>query len=64
MQKGIPTVGFGPLCGGLTMSGHADKWVDIDSFVRAIAAAAEMIMAWCDKENPDGAIIASELDHG
>ena len=64
VQKGIPTVGFGPLCGGLTMSGHADEWVDIDSFVRAIAATAEMIMAWCDKENPDGAIIASELDHG
>ncbi len=53
VQKGIPTVGFGPLCGGLTMSGEADEWVDIDSFIRAIAATAEVIMAWCGTEEPN-----------
>lgn len=46
VQKGIPTVGFGPICGGLTMSGKADEWVDIDSFIQAIAVTAEIIMAW------------------
>ncbi|MCP4383036.1 MAG: M20/M25/M40 family metallo-hydrolase [Hyphomicrobiales bacterium] len=47
VQKGIPTVGFGPLCGGLTMSGLADEWVDLADFHRTIAAAAEIIVAWC-----------------
>ncbi len=46
VQKAIPTVGFGPRCGGLTMSGNADEWVDIDSFVKTIAATAEIVMAW------------------
>lgn len=50
VQKGIPTVGFGPLCGGLTMSDNADEWVDIDDFVRAIAATAEIILTWCGTE--------------
>ncbi|MDH3581444.1 MAG: M20/M25/M40 family metallo-hydrolase [Hyphomicrobiales bacterium] len=47
VQKAIPTVGFGPLCGGLTMSGHADEWVDADDYLRAIAATAEIITEWC-----------------
>lgn len=50
VQKGIPTVGFGPTCGGLTMSGKADEWVDIESFVDAIAATAEITAAWCGTE--------------
>jgi acetylornithine deacetylase len=47
VQKGIPTVGFGPLCGGLTMSGQSDEWVDIADFHRAVQATAEIIAAWC-----------------
>ena len=47
VQKAIPTVGFGPLCGGLTMSGQADEWVDIDDYFRTIAATAEVIARWC-----------------
>ena len=50
VQKAIPTVGFGPLCGGLTMSGHADEWVDADDYLRAIAATAEIITEWCGAE--------------
>lgn len=51
VQKGIPTVGFGPLCGGLTMSGLADEWVDVADFHRTIAATAEIIAAWCGSED-------------
>ena len=47
VQKGIPTVGFGPLCGGLTMSGQSDEWVDIADFHRAVRATATIIAAWC-----------------
>jgi len=47
VQKAIPTVGFGPLCGGLTMSGHADEWVDIADQRRAIVATAALVADWC-----------------
>ena len=47
VQKGIPTVGFGPLCGGLAMSGLADEWVDVADYQRAIVATALTIATWC-----------------
>ena len=47
VQKGIPTVGFGPKCGGLTMSGFADEWVDIDDYFRSIAAGVSVVVNWC-----------------
>lgn len=47
VQKGIPTVGFGPLCGGLTMSGFADEWIDVADFHRATVATASIVAAWC-----------------
>ena len=51
VQKAIPTVGFGPFCGGLTMSGQANEWVDADDYLRAIAATAEIITEWCGAKN-------------
>lgn len=47
VQRGIPTVGFGPFCGGLAMSGQTDEWVDISDFERAVQATANIIEAWC-----------------
>ncbi|MEM0906787.1 MAG: M20/M25/M40 family metallo-hydrolase [Pseudomonadota bacterium] len=47
VQKGIPTVGFGPLCGGLTMAGFTDEWVDLADFGRAVEATALIIARWC-----------------
>ena len=47
VQKDMPTVGFGPLCGGLTMAGNANEWVDVADFHRSIVATSLMIADWC-----------------
>lgn len=47
VQKNMPTVGFGPLCGGLTMAGKVDEWVDVADLHRSIVATAAMIASWC-----------------
>lgn len=47
VQRGIPTVGYGPLCGGLTMAGGHDEWVDLPDYLRTIAVTAEIVAAWC-----------------
>ncbi len=47
VQKAMPTVGFGPLCGGLTMAGHANEWIDIADFHRSIVATSVIIAEWC-----------------
>lgn len=47
VQKGIPTLGIGPLCGNLTHSGRIDEWVDRDDYIRALKVAAATIIGWC-----------------
>lgn len=47
VQMDMPTIGFGPLCGGLTMAGNANEWVDVADFHRSVIAAALMIADWC-----------------
>ena len=47
VQKSMPTIGFGPLCGGLTMAGNADEWVDVADFHRSIRATSLIIAEWC-----------------
>jgi len=47
VQKAIPTVGLGGLCGDLTQNGHHDEWVDVDDYLRTIAAATAIIVDWC-----------------
>ena len=47
VQRNIPTVGYGPLCGGLTMAGGHDEWVDVADFHRTIAVTARIIAEWC-----------------
>jgi acetylornithine deacetylase len=38
VQKSIPTVGLGGLCGDLTQNGRHDEWVDVADYLRTIAA--------------------------
>ncbi len=45
-QKGIPTIGLGPLCGDLTQNGGVDEWVDVEDYFSAIEVAAAIILDW------------------
>ena len=47
VQKGIPTVGLGPLGGDLAQNGRTDEWVDIEDFVRGVKVTAGVIVDWC-----------------
>lgn len=47
VQKAIPTVGIGPLCGDLAQNGRVDEWVDVADFMRAIRVVARATVAWC-----------------
>src|SRR3954454_23431861 len=47
IQRGIPTIGLGPLCGNLAQNGHTDEWVDVEDYVRCVTVAAEIIARWC-----------------
>lgn len=47
VQRAIPTVGFGPLAGGLAMAGGRDEWVDLADLDRAIDATAAIVAEWC-----------------
>lgn len=47
VQKAIPTLGLGPLCGSLTHSGGTNEWVDRDDYIRSVKVAAAVIIAWC-----------------
>jgi acetylornithine deacetylase len=46
VQKGIPTIGLGPLCGDLSQNGGTDEWVDVADYLRAVAVVAEIMIAW------------------
>jgi acetylornithine deacetylase len=45
-QKGIPTIGLGPLCGDLSQNGGADEWVDVEDYLRAIEVVAAIVLDW------------------
>ncbi|WP_417307840.1 M20 family metallopeptidase [Devosia sp.] len=47
VQKDIPTIGLGPLCGDLTQTGRRNEWVDRDDYVRAVKVTAASIVGWC-----------------
>jgi acetylornithine deacetylase len=47
VQKGIPTLGLGPLCGDLTQNGAHDEWVDVAQHLQAAEAAAGIVARWC-----------------
>ena len=50
VQKGIPTVGLGPLCGDLSQNGQTDEWVDVEDYLSAVAVVATTIVDWCGVE--------------
>ncbi len=47
VQKGIPAIGLGPLCGDLTHAGGSDEWVDVADHGRTVIIAAAITAAWC-----------------
>jgi len=47
VQRGIPTVGLGGLCGDLTHNGRTDEWIDVADYLRTIAAVTGVIRDWC-----------------
>lgn len=50
VQKNIPTVGLGPLCGDLSQNGQVDEWVDVEDYLAAVTVVASTIVAWCGAE--------------
>jgi acetylornithine deacetylase len=47
VQRGIPCVGLGPLCGDLTQNGGRDEWVDVEDYRRGVGVVAGLVEAWC-----------------
>ena len=45
--SGIPTVGIGPLGGGLSVTGGENEWVDLEDYIIAIKVCAKVIVEWC-----------------
>lgn len=54
VQKGIPTIGFGPRCGGLAMSGFPDEWVEVDDYLRTISTGVAIAHRWCGEAPQPG----------
>ncbi|MBL8700944.1 MAG: M20/M25/M40 family metallo-hydrolase [Alphaproteobacteria bacterium] len=46
VQKGIPTVGLGPLGGDLSQNGRTDEWVDVEDYLRGVKVAASIMVGW------------------
>ena len=49
IQKGIPTVGFGPICGNLTMSNESNEWVDLEDYFRTLCITTEIVATFCNE---------------
>lgn len=47
VQKGIPTIGLGGLCGGLSQNGQHDEWIDVEDYLRTIDVTTAIILDWC-----------------
>ena len=54
VQKGIPTIGLGPLGGDLAQNGRTDEWVDEADYLRTVHVLARLIVGWCGAGLPDG----------
>lgn len=55
IQKGIPTIGLGPLCGDLSQNGGVDEWVDVEDYLRAVAVVATIMVTWTDGKQDEQA---------
>ncbi len=49
VQKGIPTIGFGPKCGDLTMCNEFNEWVDLDDYFRTLSITSEIVTKFCNE---------------
>ena len=49
VQKGIPTIGFGPKCGDLTMCNEVNEWVDLDDYFRTLSITSEIVTKFCNE---------------
>ena len=47
VQKAIPTVGLGGLCGDLTQNGRHDEWIDVADYLRTISATTAIVLDCC-----------------
>lgn len=47
VQKSIPTLGIGARCGDLAQNGHADEWVERQSYLAMVAVSAAIVVNWC-----------------
>ncbi|TVR09024.1 MAG: M20/M25/M40 family metallo-hydrolase [Salinarimonadaceae bacterium] len=47
VQKGIPTVAIGGLCGDLTHNGRRDEWVDREDYLKTVSATTGILLDWC-----------------
>ena len=47
VQKGMPTIGLGGLCGDLSQNGRHDEWIDVADYLRTIDATTAIILDWC-----------------
>lgn len=54
VQKNIPTVGLGPLCGDLSQNGRTDEWVDVEDYLAAVTVVASTMLDWCGAEPQTG----------
>ena len=50
VQKGIPTIGFGPKCGNLTMCNQFNEWVDLEDYFRTLCVTAEIVSKFCNEK--------------
>lgn len=47
VEKGIPCVGLGCLCGDLTQNDKRNEWVDVDDYLRMVDVTTAVAVDWC-----------------
>ena len=47
VEKGIPCVGLGCLCGDLTQNDKVNEWVDVEDYLRMVDVTAAVAIDWC-----------------
>ena len=53
VEKGIPTIAFGCLCGDLTQNDKRDEWIDEVDFHRMVEVTTEIVLNWCSRPRSD-----------
>ena len=50
VQKNIPTIGFGPKCGNLSMCNEANEWIDLEDYLNTLCVTTEIISKFCNEK--------------